>query len=199
MNVKYVECCSQNCVCKLNRSSFTVLTLTRIPRILPLNFFFFSKDEKANFFLWKKKFWNYLLLLWHFVTRVTAIMSFFACHTVTLRLFFCDRCDSYNVTLTVVWKRGLPPSRTHRGESSCTYAAPTQKKSMQFGCNSDAIRTSDNSDAIRMDRFGWQVGDLRIFRNEALAENSDEIRMRVVPQFVLLVTTTSTILNIKTR
>jgi hypothetical protein len=78
-------------------------------------------------------------------------------------------------------------------------AAPTQKKSMQFGCNSDAIRTSDNSDAIRMDRFGWQVGDLRNFRNEALAENSDEIRMRVVPQFVLLVTTTSTILNIKTR
>ena len=102
MNVKYVECCSQNCVCKLNRSSFTVLTLTRIPRILPLNFFFFSKDEKANFFVGKKKFWNYLLLLWHFVTRVTAIMSFFACHTVTLRLFFfffCDRFDSYNVTI----------------------------------------------------------------------------------------------------
>ena len=73
-----------------------------------------------------------------------------------------------------------------------SHAAPTQKKSMQFGCNSDAIRTSDNSDAIRMDRFGWQVGDLRIFRNEALAQNSDEIRMRVVPQFVLLVTATST-------
>ena len=27
-------------------------------------------------------------------------MSFFACHTSTF--FFCDRCDSYNVTLTEV-------------------------------------------------------------------------------------------------
>ena len=53
MNVKYVECCSQNCVCKLNRSSFTVLTKTQIPRILPLNFF--SKDEKENIFLGKNK------------------------------------------------------------------------------------------------------------------------------------------------
>ena len=43
------------------------------------------------------------------MTRVTAIMSFFACHTVTLRLFFfCDMCDSYNVTLTQEGKSDIP-------------------------------------------------------------------------------------------
>ena len=94
MNVKYFECCSQNCVCKLNWSSFTVLALTRIPRILPL------KKKKI---LGKKK----LKLFVTFVTfcdtcdSYNFIFCMSHCHTSTFFFFFCDRCDSYNVTLNL--------------------------------------------------------------------------------------------------
>jgi len=120
MNVKYVECCSQNCVCKLNRSSFTVLTLTRIPRILPLNFFFFQGRE-SKFFPRKKK------ILKLFVTFVTfcdtcdsynVIFCMSHCHTSTFFFFFCDRCDSFYLC--------RPIRNTHiRKKKFCVYIYAT--------------------------------------------------------------------------